>query len=1003
AWEIYNDRADEIDQELIKDWNDSLHTLLIFATLSSAILTAFVVESIRLLSEDPTETIKTALIVMSRQMANSSYPPFQPVPYTTPKYAVVVNSFLLLSLSCSVIAALLALQALEWVANYDPDPSELSPKRQALYRHRRSQGINKWKMGQIIASLPILIFVALILFFCGVSLWLWELNKVVSAMVMGGLCIVLLLYCATIFLSVVHADAPFRTSASDAAKALFRRVNAWSRKLVSFFLPNPFVYETRGVQKLIQWPRIQEIGQSTGELSISPPIHAKEERMKTEEEIKIELEAILWLINSVMLSTNSPATLLVLIRELMDIPADALMEAKHISKTPWDSIFRMLCRPYFGKRNENDYDESELKSAGFLLKAISMIGTGLRSPEFETFYSSLRQCEDESVAASAWLAYYKQLAPETTVSDLLIAVWIAFQSISRIHPNYFHFILLNLHEAWPRMDNYQREDALLLLADGCAIPIDHIHDHSDIPTITIHSLDIIFDLVALQPTVKHLMDGNPADNPAARYVVAMQHMHKDLNQVALSKLHRSIQQQLLAQIARTNLLSPQGRNKFLALLDLLIFIVDSETLALRNEEKGMFILILSMIYTSQGDKVPTDKIAKALFSGLCPAHEGEDQVLDRWTALICGFDDCLVHSPYAHGSYSAALDTVAWILDRQKPDFGSLDSASRDLLIQVRDPSLALLLTWHTPETWIFPAITHPDFGVWNSNIEKSVFKIWSSRSQGILHSHSRIAFFRALIIDGAPSAQGKAIAFLESSNFVTRDENEWLQVFSSPALERVFEHYTASEANMLEYTFTKITQYQWFYEEFGKANGLEWLPLISLNMASSRPAISEILVDQILFESANDDIRKPLIGTYVYLQSLGVNLAQSSPNKVLTPTSWTLNPPGPVYLREASLWLLFNSFSARISTSDPSYSPEKSQIPWFATIGRRKLEQDKSSSAGKMKSFDFVKSMTMEEWEEWMTTIRTLAMGSILGGLKPGHYHNRSKFGRDPDGLCSH
>jgi hypothetical protein len=30
AWEIYNDRADEIDRELVKDWNDSLHTLLIF-------------------------------------------------------------------------------------------------------------------------------------------------------------------------------------------------------------------------------------------------------------------------------------------------------------------------------------------------------------------------------------------------------------------------------------------------------------------------------------------------------------------------------------------------------------------------------------------------------------------------------------------------------------------------------------------------------------------------------------------------------------------------------------------------------------------------------------------------------------------------------------------------------------------------------------------------------------------------------------------------------------
>ena len=30
AWEIYNNRASVVDRELIKDWNDSLNSLLIF-------------------------------------------------------------------------------------------------------------------------------------------------------------------------------------------------------------------------------------------------------------------------------------------------------------------------------------------------------------------------------------------------------------------------------------------------------------------------------------------------------------------------------------------------------------------------------------------------------------------------------------------------------------------------------------------------------------------------------------------------------------------------------------------------------------------------------------------------------------------------------------------------------------------------------------------------------------------------------------------------------------
>jgi hypothetical protein len=34
AWEIYNHKAAEIDREMIKDWNDSLNTLLIFVSWS---------------------------------------------------------------------------------------------------------------------------------------------------------------------------------------------------------------------------------------------------------------------------------------------------------------------------------------------------------------------------------------------------------------------------------------------------------------------------------------------------------------------------------------------------------------------------------------------------------------------------------------------------------------------------------------------------------------------------------------------------------------------------------------------------------------------------------------------------------------------------------------------------------------------------------------------------------------------------------------------------------
>ncbi|PVF96430.1 hypothetical protein CPB86DRAFT_709180, partial [Serendipita vermifera] len=108
AWEIYNHKASEVDREMIKDWNDSLNTLLIFTALYSAVLTAFIIESMKLLEEDAAETTRDILLVLSRQLANSSFPPFEPTTYQTPQYAIVVNGLFFTSLSCALIASLIA-------------------------------------------------------------------------------------------------------------------------------------------------------------------------------------------------------------------------------------------------------------------------------------------------------------------------------------------------------------------------------------------------------------------------------------------------------------------------------------------------------------------------------------------------------------------------------------------------------------------------------------------------------------------------------------------------------------------------------------------------------------------------------------------------------------------------------------------------------------------------------------------------------------------------------
>ncbi|CAG8752606.1 6719_t:CDS:2, partial [Acaulospora colombiana] len=93
----------------------------------------------------------------------------------------------------------------------------------ALQRHMRLMGIERWKMSELIASLPLLIFVALFLFFIGIAHWLWHMNRTTSGIVIGGIGIGCLLYTITKLISIITVDAPFRTPVSKELIGIVRQ------------------------------------------------------------------------------------------------------------------------------------------------------------------------------------------------------------------------------------------------------------------------------------------------------------------------------------------------------------------------------------------------------------------------------------------------------------------------------------------------------------------------------------------------------------------------------------------------------------------------------------------------------------------------------------------------------------------------------------------------------------------------------------------------------------
>ncbi|KAG9123089.1 hypothetical protein FRC07_000240 [Ceratobasidium sp. 392] len=123
-WEMYVEEAKEQDNELVNGKNRNLDQMLLFATLFSAILTAFIVESKDLLQQDSAELTVTLLlaIAQSQQRVEQGKPQTLPSielpPFSAPMSARWINGLWYTALGLSLSAALVAMLAKEWLGSF---------------------------------------------------------------------------------------------------------------------------------------------------------------------------------------------------------------------------------------------------------------------------------------------------------------------------------------------------------------------------------------------------------------------------------------------------------------------------------------------------------------------------------------------------------------------------------------------------------------------------------------------------------------------------------------------------------------------------------------------------------------------------------------------------------------------------------------------------------------------------------------------------------------------
>ncbi|KAG8737887.1 hypothetical protein FRC10_007558 [Ceratobasidium sp. 414] len=219
-WQLYVEEANEHDNELVKEKNNNLDMMLLFAGLFSAVLTAFIIESKNLLQQDSGDLTATLLlaIAQSQHRIERGTPQMAPdieLPaFSASLAARWINGLWFTALALSLSAALLALLAKEWLIAFTASRSR-SARTYAHLHQTRLRGMDNFGALHIIGLLPSMLHLSLLLFSLGFAVYLWTLDAAIAVMgvVVSGVTVAF--YVVTAVLGAVyHQYCPFTTQIS---------------------------------------------------------------------------------------------------------------------------------------------------------------------------------------------------------------------------------------------------------------------------------------------------------------------------------------------------------------------------------------------------------------------------------------------------------------------------------------------------------------------------------------------------------------------------------------------------------------------------------------------------------------------------------------------------------------------------------------------------------------------------------------------------------------------
>ncbi|OCH86287.1 hypothetical protein OBBRIDRAFT_246622 [Obba rivulosa] len=180
GWRKCARRLREHDEDIVKAWKEEIDTLLVFAGLFSTALTAFNVEF---------------------------YSALNPADATP----VWINALWFSSLISSLSAASIGIIVRQWLGHFI-SPTSPDPRRSVeIHCLRYDMGLIRWRVPEILGLLPILLLMSLVLFFVGLAVLLWALNRTVAIIALTLISTLFAFLFFTTLIPAISFDCPYKS------------------------------------------------------------------------------------------------------------------------------------------------------------------------------------------------------------------------------------------------------------------------------------------------------------------------------------------------------------------------------------------------------------------------------------------------------------------------------------------------------------------------------------------------------------------------------------------------------------------------------------------------------------------------------------------------------------------------------------------------------------------------------------------------------------------------